>query len=285
MYNLYRLSLAQLDLQRQVAYEGGVSTYPSSALCETIPSRFRNIIKCNPDNLKVLVYILENYGRFKVNNTDYVSVVPERRRDPLFVTFKKLPELVEFLELTGEEGIPERRAFFEHNSLPGAEVDEATWTLTNGDSIWPRDYSQASLQLDALAVKTMLENMKTKFEQVAERVTYSGVGKIGQLMSCQLTPAVKIQYVKRSPEMVSTRAGLRDRPPGMAGRPLERSIGDFKFILDSGATDHFIFEPCWFTTLHKLSQPKLVGTANPMDKSMFATGWGTIRIPTNTGNG
>ena len=66
-----------------------------------------------------------------------------------------------------------------------------------------------------------------------------------------------------------------------AGKPLEWTIGDFKFILDSGATDHFIYEPRWFIEINKLTQRRSVGTANPRDHSIFATGWGTIRIPIN----
>lgn len=199
VHSLYRVSLAQLDLQRQVSAEGGVATYPvTRSLATEIPSSFRNALKAHPDNFKLLAYIIETYGKFRSNGAEYISHIPPgTERHPAFVSFSTLPGLIRWLSDPTGPILP-RQQFFQHNSLPGAIVDVEQWILTNPDDFWPNNYGGSDLRNDCIALMRLLENMKTKFEQVAARVTYSGIGKIGTLISTS-DPGISIYYQRYIP--------------------------------------------------------------------------------------
>lgn len=95
IYSLLRVTLSQLDLQRQVSHEGGVSVYPYESLFIPIDSDRRDLTKTHPDNFKILIYIIESFGRFKHNSVDYISVIPSQLwKKPFFLTFSDLSSVV-----------------------------------------------------------------------------------------------------------------------------------------------------------------------------------------------
>lgn len=68
VYSLLRVTLSQLDLQRQVSHEGGASVYPY----ESLFTDRRDLTKTHPDNIKILFYIIESFGRFKHNGVELI---------------------------------------------------------------------------------------------------------------------------------------------------------------------------------------------------------------------
>lgn len=141
IYSLFRVSLAQLDLQHQVSTDGGCSTYPYDSLFFDVPGERKNLTKSHPDNFKVLVYIIETFGRFKHAGSDYVTIIPEDlRENPFFLGFTSLERVISRLSEGTRRDILFRQRYFEHNPLPGAVVDVEFWVLKNPEAFRPNDY-------------------------------------------------------------------------------------------------------------------------------------------------
>jgi len=147
-------------------------------------SNRRDLTKTHPDNFKVIIYILESFGRFKHQCVEYISVVPSLWKKPYFLTFDDLPKTVRWASDPDPAEVVARREFFQHNPLPGAVVDKEQWVLLNPDDYWRPGFTVVNLRDDFVDVTRLLEGMKTKFEQVMDRMTYSGTGKSGCLYQC-----------------------------------------------------------------------------------------------------
>jgi hypothetical protein len=201
IYSLLRVTLSQLDLQRQVSHEGGASVYPYESLFTPMDSNRRDLTKTHPDNFKVLIFIIESFGRFKHNGVDHITVIPSGLwKNPFFLTFSDLPMVVDWASTPNPGEFVARREFFQHNPLPGAVVDEEQWILINPNDYWEPDFTIMSLRDDFVNVTRLLEAMKTKFEQVMDRVTYSGAGKSSCLMSVR-SPTISVPYTEYTPPL------------------------------------------------------------------------------------
>lgn len=198
-----------------MSYEGGVSTCPYDSLFKPLDSNFRDVIKAHPNNFKVLIYIIESFGRFKHN-------IPNVRHSPFLVELTTLRDTVIWLSINDEVSRQGREMFFRMDSLPGAVVDEGDWRLVNGEQIMPHGFTVTQLRDDFVSVVRLLENMKTKFEQVVDRVTFSGIGKSGVLMSIR-EPLVQVPFMSYQPEDVD-----EDTHPAGRGKCLRKSSKTFQ---------------------------------------------------------
>lgn len=63
IYSLYRATLAQLGLQQQTSHEGGISVYSYDSLYKPFDTTIHDLVKAHPDNFKILVYIIETFGK------------------------------------------------------------------------------------------------------------------------------------------------------------------------------------------------------------------------------
>jgi len=123
---------------------------------------------------------------------DYITVIPPQLwKKPFFLTFSDLPaDVVAWASNPNAGELVARREFFQHNPLPGAIVDEDNWVLINPDDYWVPDFTIMNLRDDFVNVTRLLEAMKTKFEQVMDRLPYSGAGKFGCLMDFTFSPNI-----------------------------------------------------------------------------------------------
>lgn len=69
---------------------------------------------------------------------------------------------------------------------------------------------------------------------------------------------------------------------GMAGNNITCNLGGLEFVIDSGATDHFVTDHKNFESHTELEPPIQVRTAHKR-QPIFATKMGIVRITTNTG--
>lgn len=197
IYSLYRVALSQLDLQRQVSVEGGSSVYPYESLFVTMDHDRRDLTKAHPDNFKLIVFIIETFGRFKHNGAEFISVIPEHLwKKPFFVTFSDLSRIVTWLADASPDDQAARRDYFANNPLPGAVVDEESWVLANPHDYWDEEFTLRDLREDFVRVTRLLEGMKTKFEQVTDRVTFAGSGKASCLISVR-APQIAVPFTTR----------------------------------------------------------------------------------------
>lgn len=91
IYSLLQVTLAQLDLQHQVSAEGGCSVYPYDSLFFNVPGERRNLTKSHPDNFKVLIFLIETFGRFKSGMSDFITSIPHGLWDnPFFLEYSNL---------------------------------------------------------------------------------------------------------------------------------------------------------------------------------------------------
>lgn len=74
-----------------------------------------------------------------------------------------------------------------------AVVDEERWVLVNPGDFWDEGFTLRDLREDFVLVTRLLEGMKTKFEQVTDRVTFAGSGKASCLISVR-APTIAIPY-------------------------------------------------------------------------------------------
>lgn len=131
--------------------------YPYESLFVPMDSDRRDLTKTHPDNFKVLIYIIESFGRFKHNGVDYISVIPTTLwKKPFFLTFNDLPTVVEWASSPVPGELANRREFFQHNPLPGAVVDEEQWLLVNPDDYWVPDFTIMNLRDDFVNVTRLL---------------------------------------------------------------------------------------------------------------------------------
>lgn len=143
--------------------------YPNESLFVPIDSSRRDLTKTHPDNFKVLIYIIESFGRFKHQNVEYISVVPPSLwKKPFFLTFDDLPNVIKWASNPNPAEAAARQEFFNHNPLPGAVFDEEQWVLKNPDDFWVRGFTVMNLRDDFVNVTRLLEGKKTKFEQVMD---------------------------------------------------------------------------------------------------------------------
>jgi hypothetical protein len=164
----------------------------------------RDLTKTHPDNFKILIYIVESFGRFKHNGVDYISVILSQLwKKTFFLTFSDVSSVVAWASNPVVGEFTARREFSQHNPLPGAVGDEEQWTLLNPHAKWVDNFTIMTIRDDFVNVTRLLEAMKTKFDQVMERVTYSGAGKSGCLMTLRsprylyLTPSTLLQTRKK----------------------------------------------------------------------------------------
>lgn len=198
IFSLFRTILSQFDLPRQVSVEGGCSVFPYDSLFVPMDSDRRDLTKAHPDNFKVLVYILETFGKFKHGNSEYITTVLAIWKNPFFLTFSDIFRMVRWLSDPNPAELAARLDYMRHNSLPGAIYYPENTVLINPGDFWPDDFTIEELCHDFVQVTRLLEGLKTKFEQAVDRASFSGVGKACCLVSVR-SPTVQVPYSEFTP--------------------------------------------------------------------------------------
>lgn len=204
IYQLFRVALAQFEFQRFIAVQQSLSVYPYDSVSFHFPSEFRNVLRAHPDNFEAIVHIVDSIGLVKHGEVQYVPTVPNQLLPAkTHLTFTRLQQSVS--EWANDY------SNWKFNPLPGARVEIAedfNGVLLNPEDFWPDGYNADLLRTDAVAVMGALESMRAKYEQVASKCSFNGIGKPSMLVSVS-DPRMSIPFV--SSEAPSIRPSSRKR--------------------------------------------------------------------------
>lgn len=170
IFQLYRYTLAQFEMQRYETHLKAQSTYPHTDWFFRFNDPMRAAASGYCENFRVLVCIIESYGSFKHGEQAFLTVVPSVAHAPEGITLSTLRGYCEDWAVN-PSAVKQLR-----NSIPGV-VLTPEGTLHNIDDIIPDDYDANALLADCAAVRAALESMKTKYSEFISACTYAGVGK------------------------------------------------------------------------------------------------------------
>ncbi len=170
VFQLYRYTLAQFELQRYETHLKAHSSYPHTDWFFRFPDLMRAAAKGYCENFRLLVSIIESYGSFKHGDQEFLTVVPSIAHAPECITFQTLRG---YCEEWAVEASAIKQA---RNCIPGV-VLTPDGLLHNMDDIIPERYDANALGVDCATVRSAFEAMKTKYSDFIAACTFAGVGK------------------------------------------------------------------------------------------------------------
>lgn len=241
IHQLYRVALAQFEFQLYIAAQDSFTFFPFD-FNTTIhfPSQIKDELRGNGNgHFKIIVMIIESVG--KIIDPDYLCYVPKTDQiDMRYVQYTNLKQTVQALA-AGE--IPD---FPNNNTLPGAIVQGNR--LLNANDFWPVDYTYDDFANDVLAVNQATESMRTKFDEVLARCTFSGIGNHSAFVSTTHIPPVPFtmedtQLVQQMAS-VSTNAKKRKAASVDSGQVVASHVVPFRTRpVRSESVDWYAIEP------------------------------------------
>lgn len=221
VFALYRASLAQFELQvrnsRRYDVQMETAPRPEKQECDFTES-YEQTILSRAKNFQPVSSIINSYGHFQLHASVYHPFVPvpfiknqtlfhqeaTKRKvtddkeivskevlevrtltgfvpDPYVVTLSNLRTTVEYLH-NGDSDIEVRRYFYEHNPLPGAIWQPATYILMNPDDIAPIQMGKPLLIQDLDMVENWLARFKGKVPYANGTCSYDGKGNVSQIL-------------------------------------------------------------------------------------------------------